>query len=375
VAGWLVAAWQVSLGFALGLPFGYVLGAFLLVVVLATPIKRLRSRTVVLGWPLMVTDMLGAVLVAVVGVLIAVPYLKVPAGGRSVAEIDFYSPPLRSLLIAPAESRPWGAAHAAARSALSWPPEMTLLPGFVLYALALIGLVFSVWRWWQRLLLLAGVAIAVIFMWGDGFFGGRWTYLPLFGHFPASFDVRVPGRLMLWVTLLLAVLAGGAVAEFVRRAEYFSAQRIPPWPGPWLRLAMLVPLVLVLAESLNATPHPLAPAQPAALRTVRGPMLVLPTGPASDQTVMLWSTSGFPQIANGGGGFAAAHQAELRQKVASFPDPASINYLRGLGVVNVLLLRPQADGTPWERAGDIPVDALGIRREDLDNGTVLFRLG
>ena len=30
--------------------------------------------------------------------------------------------------------------------------------------------------------------------------------------------------------------------------------------------------------------------------------------------------------------------------------------------------------TPWERAGDVPVDALGIRREDLDENTVIFRL-
>jgi hypothetical protein len=42
--------------------------------------------------------------------------------------------------------------------------------------------------------------------------------------------------------------------------------------------------------------------------------------------------------------------------------------------VNVVLLRAQADGTAWDRAGDVPVDALGIRREDLDNGTVVFHL-
>ena len=39
----------------------------------------------------------------------------------------------------------------------------------------------------------------------------------------------------------------------------------------------------------------------------------------------------------------------------------------------MLLLRSQVAGTPWERAGDVPVDALGIRREDLDDA-VVFRL-
>ena len=374
--GWLVAAWQISLGFSLGLPFAYVLGATAVVVAIAVPIRRLRKRGQgpVLGWRLLVTNLFGILIVAGVGALIAIPYFKVAETGPSATEIDFFSPPWRSLFIGPAQSWIWGGPHAAPRSSLAWPAEMTLLPGFVLYALALVGLVFSVWKWWQRLLLLLGVAVAVVLTLGTTVFGGRWTYLPLFGHLPGSLGVRIPGRLMLWVTLLLALLAAGAVAEFVRRAEHLSAQRMPPWPGPWLRLATLVPLLLVLVESLNATPHSVVPAQPAAMRTVTGPMLVLPTATVGDQTVMLWSTSRFQQVANGGGGFAAVHQAELRQRAATFPDPPSVQYLRGLGITTVVLLRVEAAGTPWERAGDVPVDALGIRREDLDNGTVVFRL-
>jgi hypothetical protein len=374
--GWLVAAWQIGLGFSLGLPFAYVLAAIAVVVAIAVPIRYLRKRRQgpALGWRLLVTDVVGLVIVAGVGALIAIPYFKIADNGPSGTEIDFFSAPWRSLLIAPAESRIWGAAHAGPRSSLAWPAEMTLLPGFVLYALALVGLVFSVWKWWHRLLLLLGVAVSVVFTLGTTVFGGRWTYLPLFGHLPGSLDVRIPGRLVLWVTLPLAVLAAGAVAEFVRRAEHLSALRMPPWPGPWLRLATLVPLLLVLVESWNATPHPVVPAQPAAMRTVTGPMLVLPSADMTDQMVMLWSTSRFQQMANGGGGFASARQAELRQRAASFPDTTSVQYLRGLGIKTVVLLRAQAAGTVWERAGDVPVDALGIRREDLDSGTVVFRL-
>jgi hypothetical protein len=164
------------------------------------------------------------------------------------------------------------------------------------------------------------------------------------------------------------------VADFVRRAEQLSAQRLPPWPGPWLRLATLVPLLLVLGESWNTTPHPVVPPQPAAVRRVTGPMLVLPTTAASDGIVQLWSTTRFPEMANGGGRSAAARQAELRRRVAAFPDASSIQYLRGLGITTVVLLRAQAGGTSLERAGDMPVEAFGIRREDLDAGTVLFRL-
>ena len=375
-AGWAVAAWQVSLGFSLGLPFAYVLAGIIVVVAVAVPVRRWRKRAAgpVLGWRLLVTDLLGALILAGIGALIAIPYFRAPDTGSRVAEIDFFSPPLRGLLIGPAESRIWGAAHAVPRSSLGWPAEMSLLPGFVLYALALVGLVFSVWKVWQRLLLLLGLAVAVILTLGTTFFDGRWTYLPLFGHLPASFGVRIPGRLIVWVTLLLAILAAGAVAEFVRRGEQLAAQRTPPWPSPWLRVAMLVPMLLVLVESWNATAHPLVPAQPAAMRTVNEPMLVLPTAALGDQTVMLWSTFRFQPIANGAGGFAAQQQAELRQAVATFPDAGSIQYLRETGISKVLLVRSLVAGTPWELTGDIPVDALGIRREDLDDDAVLFHL-
>ncbi|MFI7596456.1 hypothetical protein [Actinoplanes sp. NPDC049681] len=374
--GWVVATWQLSLGFSLGLPFAYVLAALIVVVGCAVLLRRLRRRSVVLGWRLLVTDLLGVLIVAGVGALVAVPYLRVGDTGPAGTEIAFFSPPVRSLLIGPAESRIWGAPHAVARQSLTWPAEMTLLPGFVLYALALVGLVFSVWRMWHRLILLVAVLVSAVFTLGTTVLDGRWTYLPLFGHLPASFGVRIPGRLMLWVTLFLAILAAGAVAEFVRRAEHLAASRTPPQPGPgpWLRLATFVPLLLILGETWNATAHPVVPAQPAAMRTVTGPMLVLPTAALSDQTVMLWSTSRFQELANGGGGFAPHRQSELRRAVTAFPDATSVQYLRTLGVGTVLLLRSEAVGTPWERAGDLPVDALGITREDLDNDSVLFRL-
>ncbi|GAB2580462.1 hypothetical protein Aab01nite_57000 [Paractinoplanes abujensis] len=375
-AGWLVATWQVSLGFSLGGPFLIVLGLILLVLLLGVPIRRLRrpAERPVLGWRLMLTDTLGPLFLAGVSGLIAIPYFRVPDSGPAGTEIAFFSPPLRSLLIGPAESRIWGAPHDVPRSSLGWPAEMGLLPGFVLYALALAGLAFSIWTLRQRLLLLAALAVTIVLTLGTNFYEGRWTYLPVFGHLPGSLGLRIPGRLMIWATLLLAVLAAGAVAEFVRRAEHLSEQRIPPWPGPWLRLATFVPLMLVLLEGWNATAHPLVPAQPTAMRTVSGPMLVLPTTALTDQTVMLWSTTRFQPMVNGtNGGFAAARQAELRRNVEAFPDAASIDYLRSLNIDRVLLLRSQSAGTPWERAGDIPVDALNIRREDLDDA-VLFHL-
>ncbi len=375
VLGWLVAAWQVSLGFSLGLPFLYVLALVLvlLFVRLAVRLARKPLRRPKLAWPLLLTDTLGPLFVGVVAAWLVGPYLRDHIGGSSGAEIAAASPPLRSFLIGPAESLLWGSAHAGPRSALDWPAGMALLPGFVLYALALTGLAFSLWTLRQRLALLAALAATVILTLGTHIFGGRWTYLPLFGHFPAGLGVRVPGRLMLWSTLLLAVLAAGAVTEFVRRAEHLSANRVPPWPGPWLRAATFVPLVLVLVEGLGTTAHPAVPAQPAAMRAATGPLLVLPSAELTDPSVVLWSTSNFAPVANGSGSFAAARQDDLRRAVAAFPDQASVDYLRAAQIRTVLLLRTQAVGTPWERANDLPIDNLGLTREDLDD-SVLFRL-
>ncbi|WP_203743669.1 hypothetical protein [Actinoplanes cyaneus] len=335
--------------------------------------KPPRPTRAVLGWRLLLADYLGVLFFTAVGAVLAIPYLRVPDLSTRGEQIKDLSAPLRGLLIGPAESRIWGAAHVTPRASLGWAAEMSLLPGFMLYALALAGLIFSIWRWRQRLFLLLGLAVAVILTLGTTFFGGRWTYLPLFGHFGAAFNQVVPGRLMLWVTLVLAILAAGAVDEFVRRTEHLAAQRTPARPGPLLRLATLLPLFLVLLEGWNATAHPVTPRQPEALRSVGGPMLVLPTDALRDQTVQLWTTSGYQQVANGGGNVAVAQQTEMRRQVQSFPDLASIAYLRSIGVGTVVLIRSEVAGTPWEQAGDVPVDALTIRREDLADA-VVFRL-
>jgi hypothetical protein len=308
----------------------------------------------------------------------AIPYFQVaalhPGAARNLGDIAAFSPPPIGFVTAPAESRIWGGLHERVREGLPWPPEMTLLPGFVLYALALAGLFFSIWTIWQRLALLAGVLVSGVLAMGTRFFDGTYTYVPLFEYLPGWDGVRTPGRLMLWTTLLLGVLAAGSVSAYSRLArEISAAQRVPPRPSPWLRLVTLLPLALILIESLNVTPHPVVPEQPAVMRTETGPILVLPSGQSVDQNVMLWSTTRFQDVVNGGSGFTPERLTEVREVTAAFPDPASVELLRGMGVRTVILLRDWVAGTPWQNSADIPVDALGIEREDVGN-TVVYRL-
>ncbi|WP_025618047.1 hypothetical protein [Salinispora cortesiana] len=377
--GWLVAAWQLSLGFGIGLPFAYVLAGIGLVATVTWFLRRWVVRPVrrPFGRRLFTADVVGGLIFAAVGVLLALPYFTVaelhPQAERTAADLAWFSPPARGFLTAPAESRIWGDLHEGARATLPWQPEMTLLPGYVLYALALGGLFFSVWRVRHRLLLLAGVVVSMVLAMGTALFDGQYTFVPLFEHLPGWNGLRTPGRLMLWATLLLGLLAAGAVSAFAGRVRKISAARIPSWPSPWLRLATLLPLLLVTVEGLNRTPHPVVPVQPAAMRTVDGPLLVLPSDQGHDQSVMLWSTTHFQDIVNGGSGFTPTLLEEVRRVTVTFPDQASVDYLRALGVRNVLIPRSQVAGTPWEFSIDEPVDALDITREEIGD-VVVYRL-
>ncbi|MGC4894259.1 hypothetical protein [Micromonospora sp. DT31] len=374
--GWLVAAWQLSLGFGIGLPFAYALAGIGLVSVVLWFVRRRRVKRP-FGRRLFLADVFGALAFAAVGAALAVPYFKVaelhPNAERTLGEIVLYSPPPSGFFTAPAESRVWGGLHEGARAVLPWHPEMTLLPGFVLYALAAGGLFFSVWRVRHRLFLLAGVLVTMALAMGTRFFGGTFTYVPLFEHLPGWSGLRTPGRMMLWTTLLLGLLAAGALTAFCMRVRELAAERVPPWPGPWLRLATLLPLLLVLAEGLNVTPHPVVPQQPAVMRSVDGPLLVLPSSQNLDQPVMLWSTDRFQRMVNGGSGFTPKSQADIREATVGFPDATSVAYLRQVGVRNVVVLRDRLGGTPWERMLDRPVDAPGVTREQIGDA-VVFRL-
>lgn len=171
-AGWLVAAWQLSLGFGIGLPFAYVLAGIGLVATITWVLRRWVVRPVrrPFGRRLFTADAVGGLIFAAVGLLLALPYFTVaklhPQAERTLDDLAWYSPPATGFLTAPAESRVWGDLHEGARSTLPWHPEMTLLPGYVLYALALGGLFFSVWRVRHRLLLWPGSWSAWCWRWG-----------------------------------------------------------------------------------------------------------------------------------------------------------------------------------------------------------------
>ena len=377
VAGWCVAAWQISLGFGIGLPFAYVLVAITLVSV----VRWFLRRRPPFGRRLLIADGIGVVVFGLVGLFMGLPYLHVlqqhPEAQRTIEDVKVFSPNIRAFITAPSQSLPWGAAHEAARATMIAPAETSLLPGFILYGLAAAGLLFSVWSVRTRLWLLAGVVVSIILAMGTQFLGGTYTYVQLYNHLPFFSSSRTPGRLVIWTTLFLAILAAGAVGALVRRSYELAAERAPGRPNALMRLATLLPVLLVLAEGTNwgRLDHPVVPAQPAAMRTV-GPLLVLPSDQLQDENVMIWSTSKFQKMVNGGSGFQPNDQANTRQVVHSFPDEASVTYLRQLGVRTVIVLKAQAAGSAdYARSADLsaPIAGLGIERQD-DGDTIVYTL-
>lgn len=374
IAGWVCATWQLTIGFGIGLVFAYVLLGICLVGLVWW---ALRSRRLPSRW-LLGADLGGGILFAGTALLLAQPYLLVlkqyPNVARTDAWIALYSPPVRGFFTAPDTSLVWGDAHAPSRLLLSLPGEMALLPGFALYALAAAGVLFSVWRIQVRLALLAGVLITAMLALGtNGPDGGQWGYLWLLHHLPGLEGLRTPGRLIIWTTVLLVLLAAGGVSALAARAMEVAQRRGLPRPNGVARLALLLPLALVLVEGLGTTPHAAVPPAPAVLATAKAPLLVLPSNELQDMHVMLWSTDRFPDLVNGGSGLVPAEIAETRKQVERFPDAASISYLRGQGVNTVVVLVDRARGTTWESSGTVPIDSLGITRE-VTTEAVIFHL-
>ncbi len=379
LAGWLTAAWQISLGFGIGLPFAYVLAGVVVVSLILLLVKRFRHGPFPFGGKLLAADMVGGMIFAAVGVLMALPYLKVaqlhPTAVRSESEVGFFSPPLLGFFVSPQESAIWGDAHATARSTLGWAAEMTMLPGFVLYGLASAGLILSIWTLRQRIVLGLGVVLSIFLAMGaTAYGGGRPGYLTLYDILPGWDALRTSGRLVIYTTLLLGILAAGAVSAFVEQATQASAERVPARPHPLLRLLTIIPVALVLVEGLNNTPHPVMPPPPPSLVHAEGPLLVLPSDPLGDMHVMLSLTYEFQKTVNGGSGFEPQRLHEVREVTKQFPDQASVGMLRELGVKTVIVLRARSAGTPYEAALTAPVDGLDIKREEFTDA-VVFTLG
>jgi len=371
LAGWLVAAWQMTLGFTLGLQLAYLL----LVLAVVFVVAFWRSWLPRPGRRVVVATVVGAAAFVLVSGLMARPYVRVldahPEARRIPEYVDSFSPRPRSFFAAPEESKPWGRITSRARATLQAPDEESLFPGLAVSVLVLFGLFGSVLSRKLRIGLAIGVVVCALLSLGvrdvDGWRRYLTPYRFLFDFAPGWDGVRTPGRINTLTSLGLALLAGAGVCVVARLLERKR--------GPRFAHAAAGALVaVILLEGLGPLAHPRVPTPPASVRLEAAPQLHLPAGFRDDLRYSYYTTAGFPPTVNGAGGFDPDGYGALRREIAGFPDARSVAALRTLGVRTVLFHPGPAVGTTWEHVATKSVAGLGIERERVGD-VIVYRLG
>jgi hypothetical protein len=225
----------------------------------------------------------------------------------------------------------WGGATKGVRDTLASPNEQDQFPGLTILALAGVGL-FAGTVLARRLRIGLAIAVAAVafLSLGYGVLDGHLSYRLLVDYAPGWSGIRTPGRLITLTSLGLAILA----AAGAQRAIGLAAAR----RGLYAALAVAgLCLGGVLIEGKGTMPDPAVPPPPRGLAGAPGPQLHLPTNAAYDCIYMLWSVDGFPKIANGTSTFGIQSLDDLRTRMGSFPDRATVAELRRMGIRTVFL--------------------------------------
>ncbi len=418
-AGWLVAAWQMSLGFTLGLQFAYLLAVLAAIAAIwwwrersdsrdtessasssagtgdpssraaAASLRTLPARLRALPRKLVAITCVGVALCGVVSVYQARPYLKVaseyPTAKRTLKEVKNYSSGPWALLAASSENRVWGGVTAGARAHVHSKNEDVFFIGGVIGVLALIGLTASIYTRRLRLGLACGVGVCAILAMGMGLTGAGYPYRLLYDYAPGWNGVRVPGRVFTLATLFVALLAGAGAWRIAQIARTWGAGLGARGAGAMASVVGALLVVGVVGEGAGHLAHPVVPQPARAEIGVAGPVMDLPTDGAADRLWQYFSTNGFYKIPVGNSTFDIPSLDDLRGGMSGFPDRASVEKLRWYGVKTVVLhtAMPKLPGIklpaipePPDTAAAAarPVKGLGVTRRRVGD-VVIYTIG
>ena len=360
---WVVAAWQVSIGWVLGLPFAYGLAGAVVIAVVAWLIRRrppIPRRMIVAGAA-------GVAVFIAVAYWIAHPYLYIadnfPAAKRSPHEVAAFSGPLKVLLTAPEENWVWGSATAGFRNSLTTLQEKTLFPGALIVLLSLAGLFSSSLSRRTRIWLgIAAVAFIVLELGFREEGGLLWPYRVLYDALPGWDAIRTPGRLATFSSLVLALLAAAGGEALLRRVR---GARLPAWSSTAVA-GVLVLAIVTEGRSLPFDPFDnqampdLPPAQ-ASTKDIPTPQLHLPALTAKqNRAYQLASTDGFRDMVNGRASTNPAVVLNLVRDMANFPDAATVRQLQEYGVRTVIIHLGLTEGTPQAGAARESIEGLPL---------------
>jgi hypothetical protein len=375
-AGWLVSAWQVSLGFTLGLQYCYLLAVIALLIVWVWwrgGLARARqgvsdsddgtgpstpARGPLITRHTLAVTAVGVLLVAAIGIYQARPYLRVshdyPSAKRSLSEVKKYSAGPVALLSASSENRVWGGVTSGLRDTLSSNNESVLFAGGLILVLALVGLLLSRGSPLTprlRLGLLAGAVVCSVLAMGFGLTGAGYPYRLLYDFAPGWDGVRVPGRVFTLATLFYALLAGAGAQLIAARARSLGASRSFPALGAIVGGVLLIG---ILGEGAGHMGHLQVPQPERAEIGLPGPLLDLPTDGSYDRIWQYFSTDGFYEIPVGNSTFNLPIVDDLRGGMAGFPDRASVEKLRFYHIKTVVLHTQAFANLPSEHGFAVP---------------------
>ena len=403
LAGWLVSAWQVSLGFTLGLQYCYLLAVLALLLLVhwwrgcalpwappgppAAPDSQRSRRSPLMPRRLLAVTCIGVAALGLVTAYQARPYLKVshdyPTAKRTLKEVKTYSSGPAALLAAPKENRVWGGATSGMRAKVHSKNESVLFPGGLILALALIGLAASPFYTRRlRISLALGIVTCSVIALGLGLTGAGYPYRLLYDYAPGWNGVRVPGRVFTLATLFYALLAAAGVQLLLRLAAPWARRRAMRAVPAVVAGALLVGII---GEGAGRLGHPVVPQPARAEVGLPGPLLDLPTDGAADRLWQYFSTDGFYKIPIGNSTFDLKSVDDLRGGMSGFPDRASVEKLRHYHIRTVVLhLRmptlPGIHGYAVPEPPDVraaaakPVAGLGVTRSQVGS-IVIYEIG
>ncbi|PYR60205.1 MAG: hypothetical protein DMF85_05735 [Acidobacteria bacterium] len=303
----VAAQWLACMYF--GMMLMTVLLPFTAMVLAAWRIRPTRSLVAALG--------VAAIPVAAGLLLLGVPYMQSRAerGERDLTAVRFYS-------ATPAD---YGHPHGRLAS-YQWVsratnrPEREIFPGSMPLALAAVGI-------WPPLGVAQAATIvsgALAFDWSLGVNG--LLYDDLYHYVLPYRGMRVPAR--------FAALAGCAL---VLLSAYGARRLLRIARAPWLQGALFALLAALALVDLRPTArmYPYLTSMPAIYASVR-PEMVLAEFPSAEHEFdyMYFSTRHWAKLVNGASGFAPPWYQDL-DKALTFPWPASIEMVRGLGATHV----------------------------------------
>jgi hypothetical protein len=382
LAGWLVVAWQISLGFTLGLQFAYLLAVLALLVAL----HWLRAGHPALPRKLVAITCAGIAMVGLVTVYEARPYLKIahdyPTAKRTLKEVKVYSAGPAAWVSASSENRVWGDLTAGARAHVHSKNEQVLFPGGFILVLALIGLAAPLYTKRLRIGLAVGVVVCAVLALGLGLTGYGYPYRLLFNYAPGWDGVRVPGRVFTTATLLLALLAGAGAQLLATKLAGWLSRHTGAWGrrrslGALTAVVGVVIVIGIVGEGAGHMAHPVVPQPARAEIGLPGPLLDLPTDGPADRVWQYYSTNGFYKIPTGNSTFDIKAVDDLRGGVHQFPDKASIEKLRYYGIRTAVLhlTMPKLPGVVGYAHAEPPDSAQAAARPIAGLGVTRRRVG